>query len=212
MLHNLDTQFINDQITAEEYVTTRRSLVDHLATQRKADGEQPSFLSTAKDSGWISSEPDPDEVLLPPPSNEFHVINLDDNMAILNGGDHPYKRVLPLLLIERNKGKLGVNKYPTEWKVPKSLNRNKLDSIYDLYEQLRENQEKILLQFNGTKLGLLGKKNNRILCMVLERDERIEDYTEEITYLTNLLSDTDSVEDFINALPKALNKTKDLSI
>jgi len=212
MLHNLDTQFINDQITAEEYVTTRRSLVDHLATQRKADGEPPSFLTTAEDSGWISSEPDPDEVLLPPPSNEFHVINLDENMAILNGGDHPYKRVLPLLLIERNKGKLGVNKYPTEWKVPKSLNRNKLESIYDLYEQLRENQEKILLQFNGTKLGLLGKKNNRILCMVLERDERIEDYTEEITYLTNLLSDTDSVEDFINALPKALNKTKDLSI
>ena len=132
-------------------------------------------------------------------------------MGILNGADGPVKRVLPLLLIERKQGKLGVNKYPTEWKVPRSLDKNKLESVYDLYEQLRENQEKILLQFNGTKLGLLGKKNNRILCMVLESDEKIEDYTEEISYLTKLLSETSSIEDFINALPKALNKTKDLS-
>ena len=211
MLHNLDTQFIDDQISAEEYITMRRSLVDHLATQRSANGEQPSFLSQATTSGMISLKPDPDEVLLPPPIDEFHVITLDENMGILNGGDHPHKKVLPLLLIERNKGKFGVNKYPTEWKVPKSLNLNKLESIYDLYEQLRENQEKILLQFKGTKLGLLGKKNNRILCMVLESDERIEDYTEEISYLTKLLSDTGSVEDFINALPKALNKTKNFT-
>ena len=158
----------------------------------------------------ISSKPDLDEVLLPPPIDEFHVINLDENMGILYEVDHPYKKILPLLLIERNKGKLGVNKYPTEWKVPKSLNMNKLESIYDLYEQLRENQEKILLQFDGTKLGLLGKKNNRILCMVLESDEKIEDYIEEISYLTKLLSDTSSVEAFIKALPKALDKTIDL--
>jgi len=70
---------------------------------------------------------------------------------------------------------------------------------------------KILLQFNGTKLGLLGKKNNRILCMVLESNERIEDYVEEIRDLTQLLSETNSVDDFVNALPEALSKTKDLS-
>ena len=211
MLHNLDSQFINDKLSAEEYVTMRKNLVDHLIIQRRANGEQSSFYAQATASGIISTAPDPDEVLLPLASDEFHVIDLDENMGILNGVDHPFKRVLPLLLIERNKGKLNVNKYPTEWKAPRSLDRNKLESIYDLYEQLRENQEKILLQFNGTKLGLLGKKNNRILCMVLESDEKIEDYTEEISYLTKLLSETSSIEDFINALPKALDKTKDLS-
>jgi hypothetical protein len=211
MLHNLDNQFINDHLSADEYVKTRKNLVDHLITQRRANGELPSFYSQATASGIISTQPDSDEVLLPSASEEFHVIDLDENMGILNGADRPVKRVLPLLLIERKQGKLGVNKYPTEWKVPRSLDRNKLESVYDLYEQLRENQEKILLQFNGTKLGLLGKKNNRILCMVLESDEKIEDYTEEISYLTKLLSETSSIEDFINALPKALNKTKDLS-
>lgn len=213
MLHNLDTQFINDRISADEYVTMRRNLVDYLMVQRRADGEAPSFLSQATESGMLSPEPDPDEVLLPPSStNEFHVVNLDETTSVLNGVDPPTKRVLPLLLIERNQGKIGVNKYPIEWKVPKSLDRNKLESIYNLYEQLREDQEKILLQFNGTKLGLLGKKNNRILCMVLESEEKIEDFTDEISYLTQLLSETGSVEDFVNALPKALDKTKDLSI
>ena len=211
MLHNLDSQFINDCLSAEEYVKMRKNLVDNLIIQRRANGELPSLYSQAAASGIISTQPDSDEVLLPPASDEFHVIDLNENIGILNGADRPVKRALPLLLIERNKGKLKVNKYPTEWKAPKSLDRNKLESIYDLYEQLRENQEKILLQFNGTKLGLLGKKNNRILCMVLESDEKIEDYTEEISYLTKLLSETASIEDFVNALPKALNKTKDLS-
>ncbi len=211
MLHSLDNQFINDRISAVDYVNMRKNLVDHLAVRRKANGEVPSFLTQATESGQLSTVPDPDEVQLPPaPLDEFHVINLDENMGVLNGVDHPSRRVLPLLLIERKQGLIGVNKYPTEWKVPKSLDRNKLESIYDLYEQLREDQEKILLQFNGTKLGLLGKKNNRILCMVLESDERIEDYTEEIQYLTQLLSETDSIEDFVSALPEALNKTKDL--
>lgn len=210
MLHNLDSQFINDKLSAEEYVKMRKNLVDHLITQRRANGELPSFYAQAASAGIISTAPEPGEVQLPS-SGEFHVIDLDENMGVLNGVDHPFKRVLPLLLIERNKGKLNVNKYPTEWKAPRSLDRNKLESIYDLYEELRENQEKILLQFNGTKLGLLGKKNNRILCMVLESDEKIEDYTEEISYLTKLLSETSSIEDFINALPKALDKTKDLS-
>ena len=211
MLHSLDSQFINDKISAMDYVSMRKNLVNHLAVQRKADGEAPSFLSQATESGQLSTVPDPDEVLLPPtPLNEFHVIDLDDNISVLNGFDHPSRRALPLLLIERRQGRIGVNKYPTEWKVPRSLDRNKLESIYDLYDQLREDQEKILLQFNGTKLGLLGKKNNRILCMVLESDEKIEDYAEEIRYLTQLLSETDSVEDFVSALPEALNKTKDL--
>ena len=50
-----------------------------------------------------------------------------------------------------------------------------------------------------------------IITKRLRSDENIEDYTEEISYLTKLLSETASIEDFINALPKALNKTKDLS-
>ena len=212
MLKRLDKQFIDDQISADDYVSMRRSLVDHLAEMRKADGEEDSLLTKATSAGYIT--PDPDEVtLLPSMSEEFKVIDLGNNLEMLNGYGEPYKRVLPLLLIERNKkGKIGVVKHPTEWKIPKSLNRSNLESIYELYDQLREDQEKILLQFNGTKLGLLGKKNNRILCMVLESEESVEDYSEEISYLTELLSSTNTVDDFVNALQKAMDKTKDLSI
>jgi hypothetical protein len=214
MLHRLDNQFINDQISADEYVSMRRSLVEHLADVRKADGEEDSLLTQATRAGFISQDPDPDEVLLPPESvDDFKIIDLGKDLELLNGYGESYKRVLPLLLIERNKkGSLGVTKYPTQWKIPKSLNRSNLESIYELYDQLREDQEKILLQFNGTKMGLLGKKNNRILCMVLDGEEKVEDYTEEIKYLTELLSSTNTVEDFVNALQKAMDKTKDLSI
>ncbi len=210
-LRRLDNQFINDQISADEYVSMRRNLVDHLSNMRKADGEEDSLLVQATQAGYIT--PDPNEVTLPPADpDEFKVIDLGDNLELLNGFASPYKRVLPLLLIERNKkGKIGVTKYPTEWKIPSSLNRSNLESIYELYDQLREDQEKILLQFNGTKMGLLGKKNNRILCMVLDGDERVEDYTDEIKYLTDLLSSANTVEDFVNALQKAMDKTKDLS-
>jgi hypothetical protein len=45
-----------------------------------------------------------------------------------------------------------------------------------------------------------------------EDQEKVEDYTEEIKYLTELLSSTETVEDFVNALQKAMDKTKDLSI
>lgn len=214
MLHRLDNQFINDQISADEYVSMRRNLVEHLSDMRKADGEGESLLNQATRAGYIPTTPDPDEVMLPPASADgFRVIDLGDNLEVLNGYSSPYKKVLPLLLIERNKrGKVGVAKYPTDWKIPKSLNRSNLESIYELYEQLNEEQEKILLQFNGTKLGLLGKKNNRILCMVLEENELVEDYTEEIKYLTDVLSTTDTIEDFVSALQKAMDKTKDLSI
>ena len=212
MLHRLDNQFINDQISADDYVSMRRSLVDHLSDMRKADGEEDSLLTKAKSAGYIT--PDPDEVTLPLAATEdFKVIDLGNNLELLNGYGKRFKRVLPLLLIERNKkGKIGVVKHPTEWKIPKSLNRSNLESIYELYDQLREDQEKILLQFNGTKLGLLGKKNNRILCMVLDSEESVEDYTDEINYLTELLSSTNTVDDFVNALQKAMDKTKDLSI
>lgn len=214
MLHRLDNQFINDKISADDYVKMRRSLVDHLSDMRKADGEEASMLTKATNAGYMPTAPDPDEVMLPPASSDgFRVIDLGDDLEVLNGYASPYKKVLPLLLIERNKkGKVGVAKYPTEWKIPKSLNRSNLESIYELYDQLREDQEKILLQFNGTKLGLLGKKNNRILCMVLEENELVEDYTEEIKYLEDILSSTETVEDFVAALQKAMDKTKDLSI
>ena len=212
MLHNLDNQFINDQISADEYVNMRKSLTEHLSTMRKADGEEESFLSQATRAGIITE--DPDEVKLPKESlADFKFVDLGENLELLNGYGKSFKRVLPLLLIERNKkGRIGVTKHPTQWKIPSSLNRTNLESIYELYDQLREDQEKILLQFNGTKLGLLGKKNNRILCMVLDGNEKVEDYTDEIQYLTELLSSTDSIEDFVNALQKAMDKTKDLSI
>lgn len=212
MLHRLDNQFIDDQISADDYVSMRRNLVDHLSEMRKADGEEDSLLKQATKAGYIT--PDLDEVTLPPASSEnFKVIDLGENLEMLNGYGSKHKRVLPLLLIERNKkGNIGVVKHPTEWKIPSSLNRSNLESIYELYDQLREDQEKILLQFNGTKMGLLGKKNNRILCMVLDGEDRVEDYTDEIQYLTDLLSSTNTVDDFVNSLQKAMDKTKDLSI
>lgn len=211
MLHRLDNQFINDHISADEYVSMRRSLVDHLSNTRKANGEEESLLVQATQAGYIT--PDMDAVTLPPDNSDFKVIDLGENLELLNGYGEPYKKVLPLMLIERNKkGKVGVTKYPTEWKIPSSLNRTNLESIYEMYDQLRDDQEKILLQFNGTKMGLLGKKNNRILCMVLDGDEKVEDYTDEIKYLTELLSSTNTIEEFVNALQKAMDKTKDLSI
>ena len=202
ILNNLDNDFINDRISAEEYVTKRREIVNKLVDQK--DGKKPTMLKKATIDGYLTAE---DSMPAGPPRNAFRVINLDENPEILKG----YKKSLPLLIIERKRGKIGVTKYPEDWKPPSSLNRTNLESIFDLYGQFREDEEKLLLQFNGTKLGLLGKKNNRILCVVLEGDEKIEEYTEEINALTELLENTLDFEDFIKELPQVLNKAKDLS-
>ena len=115
---------------------------------------------------------------------------------------------MSLDLIERKNGKMGVIRYPEDWTPPKNLNRTNLESIYDLYDELRESQEKILLQFNGTKLGILGKKNNKLLCMVLEDNEKLEDYKDQIDRITDLLKSKNDFTDFINALPEAMGKKK----
>jgi len=202
ILFKLDNDFINDRISADEYVTKRREIVNQLMVQK--DGKKPTMLKKATIEGYLNPE---DSMPAGPPRDKFRVINLDETPEMLRG----YKKSLPLMIIERKRGKIGVTKYPEDWKPPSGLNRTNLESIFDLYEQLGESEEKLLLQFNGTKLGLLGKKSNRVLCVVLEGDEKIEDYTEEINALTDLLENTLDFEDFLRELPEVMNKAKDLS-
>ncbi len=202
MLHNLDVAFINDRISAEEYVDQRRGIVNQLASQK--DTKKPTLLAKATQDGYLEPE---DSMPAGPPDNYFKVININNDQEFIQG----YKQPLPLMLIERKMGKIGITKYPEEWIVPKSINRANLGSIYNLYDELRENQEKVILQFNGTKLGILGKKNNKLLCFVLEGDDRVEAYHEELLKISDLLERSNDFDDFMKELPEALSKTKDLS-
>jgi hypothetical protein len=201
-LYNLDNDFINDRITADEYVAQRRQVVNQLVEQK--DSKKPTLLSKATSDGYLSPE---DSMPAGPPHDEFKLIDFDKHGELLKG----YDRLLSLLIIEKKRGKINITKYPKDWKPPSSLNRVNLESVYDLYDELREDQEKILLQFNDTKLGVLGKKDNRILCMVLEGDEKIEDYIDEIDQLTDMFETTSNSEEFQKALPSITKKTKDLS-
>ncbi len=201
-LYNLDNDFINDRISADEYVAQRRQIVNQLVDQK--DSKKPTFLAKATSDGYLLPE---DSMPAGPPREEFKMIDFDKHGELLKG----YNRFLSLLLIEKKRGKINITKFPKEWKPPSSLNWINLESIYDLYDQLREDQEKILLQFNGTKLGVLGKKDNRVLCIVLEGDEKIEDYIDEIDHLTDLFETSNNLEEFQKGLSDIMKKTKDLS-
>jgi hypothetical protein len=200
VLHSLDVDFINDRISAEEYVEQRRTIVNRLTTEK--DTSNPTLLAKATQDGYLEPE---DSMPAGPPDNYYKVIDLDTERDLRG-----YHSTLPLILIERRMGKMGIKKYPEDWSVPTSINRSNLESIYDLYDELRENQEKIILQFNGTKLGILGKKNNKILCFVLESDEKVENYHEELAKISDLLETSNDFDDFMKTLPEAISKTKDL--
>ncbi|MCW4013519.1 MAG: hypothetical protein NWF07_11085 [Candidatus Bathyarchaeota archaeon] len=201
MLHRLDVDFINDKITADEYVEQRRAIVNQLATEK--DTKKPTLLAKATQDGYLEPE---DSMPAGPPEDYFKVIDLNLERDIRG-----YHNALPLILIERRMGKIGIKKYPENWSVPKSINRSNLESVYDLYDELRENQEKIILQFNGTKLGILGKKNNKILCFVIGSDEKVETYHDELAKISDLLETSNDFDDFMKTLPEAMSKTKDLS-
>jgi hypothetical protein len=203
ILHNLDVAFINDRISADEYVEQRRNIVNQIATQK--DTSKPTLLAKATQDGYLDPE---DSMPAGPPSDYFKVIDLNNERDLLR----KYKKPLPLMLIERRDGRIGITKFLEDWVVPKSINRTNIESVYDLYDELRENQEKIILQFNGTKLGILGKKNNKILCFVLENDQKIEDYSEELVRISELLETSNDFDDLRKSLPEEMLKTKDLSI
>jgi hypothetical protein len=80
-----------------------------------------------------------------------------------------------------------------------------------LYRNLDRGEKRMLVQFNGTKLGILGRKRNKILCVILEEDEDLDDYEEDIEYLTELLSETDDFNDLQKALSEAIGKVKSFS-
>ena len=202
LLYNLDKAFMDDRISAEEYVEQRRGIVNQLANQK--DSVRPTMLAKATSDGYLDPE---DSMPAGPPDDYFKLVNLEDDLLY----SHHNSQILPLMLIDHKNGKVGVTKYPEDWSIPKSINRSNLESIYDLYDELRENQEKIMVQFNGTKLGLLGKKNGKILCFVLENDEKMENYKEEISYITDLLETTNDFDDLLRVIGEARNETKDLS-
>ncbi|MFH2111126.1 MAG: hypothetical protein ABIJ47_07715 [Candidatus Bathyarchaeota archaeon] len=174
-LHELDAMFINDNIDAEEYVAQRRAIVSQLSNIKRIDV----------------------------PSDGYTTISLNDDLEISYDPDtDPFKKLLPLVIIERKRLGFDMTSYPRDAKLPPGLSSKKIQSIYNLYDSLNEN-ESVLLQFNGTRLGLLGKKKNRILCVVLETDENMEDYREEINHLVGLFNQAETVEDLIKALPHA---------
>jgi len=181
-LRELDSKFINDKIDADEYVSQRRAIVDQLSNVKKVDA----------------------------PSDGYTTIDLNDDLDIsLEPETEPYKKPLPLVVIERKNTGFNVLRYPSDTDLPGTLTDDKIKSIYNLYESLDEG--KILVQFDGTKLGFLSKKKNRLLCTVLEADEKLEDYDREIRYLTELFQETDDPEDLVKALPKAMGSTKTFS-
>jgi len=182
-LHELDAMFINDRIDAEEYIKRRRELV--------------SQLSTAKSVNL--------------PQEAIDLINLEEDLEAYPGGDGPSKKILSLLLIEQRRVGVKVTKIPGDLKLPPTLTDANLRSIIGLYKNLDKGKNRLLVQFNGTKLGVLGRKRNKILCMVLEADEDLDDYEEEVEYLNELLSETDDFNDLQKKLSEAIGKTKSFS-
>ncbi|MBN2334073.1 hypothetical protein JXL21_00840 [Candidatus Bathyarchaeota archaeon] len=177
-IHRLDAMFINDGIDAEEYVRRRRGLVNQMAKDKSINL----------------------------PEYEMELISLDESLEISSGVDFkPFKRVLPLLLLEPKQVGVNVTKISGNRELPTVLSKANIRSILGVYEDMGEDK-RMLIQFNGTKLGLLGRKRNKILCMVLEGDESVEDYEEEINYLTELLSETEDFNEFLRTLSAALNK------
>lgn len=181
-LRELDSKFINDKIDADEYVKQRRAIVGQLSNVKKVDAPSDGFTTIdLNDDLDISSEPEPE----------------------------PYKRLLPLVVIERKNAGFSMRSYPSDAELLGTLTDDKIKSIYSLYESMDEG--KILVQFDGTRLGLLGKNKNRLLCIVLEADEKLEDYEREIRYLTELFQDTDDLGDLVKALQRAMGSTKTFS-
>jgi len=121
-------------------------------------------------------------------------VNLDDDQEIVY--DEFFEH-MPLVIIERKRLGYEVTSYP-EGVVPRGLDRKKAQSIYSLYDSLK-GKEGVLIQFNGTRLGLLGKKKNRLLCALLQEEEGIHDRREEIDHIVRLFNEADS-EDLIKTL------------
>ena len=181
-LHELDSMFINDGIDAEDYIKRRRELV--------------SQLSTAKSVNL--------------PQEALDLINLEEDLEAYPGEDEASKKVHPLLLIEQRKGGVKVTNIPGDLKLPPTLTDANLRSIMGLYRNLDRAEKRLLVQFNGTKLGIIGRKGNKILCVILEADEDLDDYEEDIEHLTELLSETDDF-DLQKALSEAIGKVKSFS-
>lgn len=201
LLSKLDNDFILDKITAEEYVQRRREIVTQLTDQ--IDTKKPSLLTKATQDGFLSAE---DSFPAGPPEEKFEVTNLEKELSQINN-----EKTLPLILLERKLGQINVTKYPRDWKLPEGYNSKNLDSIYELYEDLRENQEKILIRFNGTKIAILGKKKNKILCMVLEKDSKMQDYQTQINKLLEKIETKNNYEELIKNLEEGDKGKKDLS-
>jgi len=180
-LSELDSKFMNDKIDADEYVQQRRVIVSQLSNVKKVD--TPNFGFTTID---LDEDTDTDD----------------------EPGKEAYRRILPLILIEKKRTGYSLNSYPSNFKLPKALDEKKIRSIYNLYESLGE--DRILVQFDGTRIGLLGKKDSRMLCMVLDAGERFEDHEEEIRHLNDLFQETDSLDELVKAL-KAMKTTKTFS-
>ena len=176
-LHELDAMFINDGIDAKDYIKRRMGLVSQLSTVKSVNLPQESL----------------------------DLINLEDDMGAHPGDDQPSKKIHPLLLIEEGKSGVVVTKIPGDLKLPPTLTEANLRSITSLYKNLDKGKNPVLVQFNGTKLVVLGGERNKILCVVLESDNEVNDCEEDIEYLTELLSETEDYN-LLKALSEAVKE------
>jgi hypothetical protein len=106
------------------------------------------------------------------------------------------------VIIERKRLGYDTTTYPRDARLPPGLSSRKIQSIYKLYDGL-DDDERVLLQFSGTRLGLLGRRKNRLLCVVLGSGEDMDDYKEEIRRLVSIFNRADTLEELVKALPQA---------
>lgn len=181
-LRELDAMFINDGLDAEDYIKRRRELVSQLSTVKSVNL----------------------------PQEALDLIDLEDELGAYPNEGEVSKKAHPLLLIEQRKVGFKVTKIPGDFQLPPALTDANLRSILSLYRNLDRVEKRMLVQFNGTKLGIIGRKGNKILCVVLEADEDLGDCEEDVEHLTELLSETEDF-DLQIALSEAVEKVKSFS-
>jgi hypothetical protein len=175
-LRELDAAFIDNGIDAEDYIKRRRMLVSQLSKAKRVNLPQEA-RDLIDDEEYSDESP---------------------------GEDGASKKLRPLLLIEQSKVGFKVVRIPGDFELPPSLTDANLRSILALYRKLDRAEKRMLVKFNGTKLGIIGK-GNKLLCVILEEDEDLDDYEEDLEHLTELLSEIDGV-DPQKALSEAVGK------
>ena len=128
------------------------------------------------------------------PQGARDLVDPDGYLDASPGEDEASSKLRPLLLIEQRKVGIKVTRIPGDFELPSSLTDANLRSILVLYGKLDRAEKRMLVKFNGTKLGIIGRKGNKLLCVILEEDEDLDDYEEDLERLTELFSETEGFD------------------